>query len=138
MFLILQEYSFNFFSSWWKQDCSQQGWDGSMKVNSAWGLQGMRKKTALCSLRDHSFIKHLLSIYSEVGIEEGSGDVKINNKAVFLQRLKIVGRGSQENKCMLYGRDTALLHGERNILWMNYKVLKEESHLTGKWQTKFR
>lgn len=76
----------------------------------------MKKKTALCSLRDHSFIKHLLSIYSEVGIEEASGDVKINNKAVFLERLKIVGRGSQENKCMLYGRDTALLHGERNIL----------------------
>lgn len=83
------------------------------------GFKEWGRRQALCSLKNHSFIKHLLSVYSKVGIEERSGDTKINNKPIFLQRLKIVKGGSQGNKYVLYTRGTALFNGGRNILWIN-------------------
>lgn len=88
-------------------------------------LEGFKKRgsrQALCPLKNHSFIKHLLSIYSKVGIEEVSGEAKINNKPIFLQGLKIVGGGRQENKSVPCVVDTALLNGRRNSSWKYQKI----------------
>lgn len=74
----------------------------AMTVRNLIVLEGfnpsVRRWQGMNSLKKHLFIKHLSNIYSKVDSEDGSGEAKINNKPVFLQKLKTVEGGSQGNK----------------------------------------